>query len=48
MFYPTQRAVLLMAAGLPVTLLLAVLNPNLWAFGAAWIALGVWHDDYMT
>lgn len=39
MFYPTQRAVLLMAAGLPVTLLLAVLNPNLWAVGAAWIAL---------
>ena len=39
MFYPTQRAVLLMAAGLPVTLLLAVLNPNLWAIGAAWIAL---------
>lgn len=28
-----------MAAGLPVTLLLAVLNPNLWAVGAAWIAL---------
>ena len=28
-----------MGAGLPVTLMLAVLNPNLWAFGAAWIAL---------
>lgn len=39
MFYPTQRAVLLMGTGLPVTLLLAVLNPNLWAVGAAWIAL---------
>ena len=39
MFYPTKRAVLLMATGFPVTLLLAVLNPNLWAFGAAWIAL---------
>ncbi len=39
MFYPTKRAVLFMGAGLPVTLLLAVLNPNLWAFGAAWIAL---------
>ncbi|MCF6274494.1 MAG: DUF58 domain-containing protein [Robiginitomaculum sp.] len=39
MFYPTQRAVLLMGAGFPVTLLLAVLNPNLWAIGAAWIAL---------
>ncbi len=39
MFYPTQRAVLIMGAGLPVTLILAVFNPNLWAFGAAWIAL---------
>jgi len=39
MFYPTKRAVLFMGAGLPVTLLLAVVNPNLWAFGAAWIAL---------
>ncbi|PHQ66877.1 MAG: DUF58 domain-containing protein [Robiginitomaculum sp.] len=39
MFYPSQRAVLLMGAGLPVTLMLAVLNPNLWAVGAAWIAL---------
>jgi uncharacterized protein (DUF58 family) len=39
MFYPTQRAVLLMGAGLPVTLMLTVLNPNLWAIGAAWIAL---------
>ncbi len=39
MFYPTQRAVLLMGLGLPVTLVLAVLNPNLWAVGAAWIAL---------
>jgi uncharacterized protein (DUF58 family) len=39
MLYPTQRAVLLMGLGLPLTLLLAVFNPNLWAMGAGWIAL---------
>lgn len=39
MLYPTQRAVLLMGAGLPLTLILAIANPNLWALGAAWISL---------
>jgi uncharacterized protein (DUF58 family) len=39
MLYPTQRAVLLMGAGLPVTLIIAILNPNLWPLGAAWVAL---------
>jgi len=41
MLYPTKRAVLLMGAGLPVTLIIAILNPNLWPLGAAWIALVV-------
>jgi len=39
MIYPTPKAVLIMMAGLPVTLLLTMLAPGLWAFGALWIAL---------
>lgn len=39
MLYPTKRAILFMGIGVPITLLLAVINPNLWAMGAAWIAL---------
>lgn len=38
MVYPTVRATLLMASGLPVTLILALFFPGLWTIGAAWIA----------
>ena len=38
MIYPTPRAAILMAIGLPVTLIIAVIFPALWALGAAWIA----------
>lgn len=38
MVYPTARATLLMAIGLPVTLVLALFIPSLWTLGAAWIA----------
>jgi len=38
MLYPTARAAILMAIGLPVTLIIAVIFPTLWALGAAWIA----------
>lgn len=38
MIYPTPRAAILMAIGLPVTLVFAVFFPSLWALGAAWIA----------
>ena len=38
MIYPTPRAAILMAIGLPVTLIFAVFFPTLWALGAAWIA----------
>ena len=38
MIYPTPRAAILMAIGLPVTLIFAVFVPALWALGAAWIA----------
>lgn len=38
MIYPTVRATVLMAAGLPLTLLLAVMFPGLWTVGAGWIA----------
>ncbi len=38
MIYPTPRAAIIMAIGLPVTLIIAVLFPALWALGAAWIA----------
>ncbi|MFN3820344.1 DUF58 domain-containing protein [Blastomonas sp.] len=37
-FYPTLRAGLLIAAGAPVSLLLAALSPGLWALGPAWSA----------
>lgn len=36
---PTPRAVLLMGAGVPLTLALGFVAPTLWPFGAAWIAL---------
>ncbi len=38
MIYPTRRAVLLMAAGAPAAILLALLAPSLWITALAWIA----------
>ncbi len=38
MIYPTPRAAILMAIGLPVTLVFALFFPALWSLGAAWIA----------
>lgn len=38
MIYPTRRAVLLLAAGVPVALLAGVLTPVGWMAGPAWIA----------
>lgn len=38
MVYPTIRATLLMAIGLPITLVLALMVPSLWTIGAAWVA----------
>ena len=35
--YPTRFAVILMALGLPLTLLISLLAPNLWVIGAVWI-----------
>jgi uncharacterized protein (DUF58 family) len=37
--YPTKRAIAAMAIGIPVTLILAMIAPNLWPIGAAWTAL---------
>jgi len=36
--YPTRRAAIIMALGLPVTLFTAVFLPNLWVLGAGWLA----------
>ena len=36
--YPTRRAAILMALGLPITLLTAAFIPTLWTLGAAWLA----------
>ena len=38
MIYPTRRAVLLMAAGVPVALLAGVVTPTGWLAGPVWIA----------
>ncbi len=38
-FYPTTRAVALIAAGAPIAALLAAVMPALWAIGAAWSAM---------
>jgi uncharacterized protein (DUF58 family) len=35
--YPTRRAVVLLVAGVPVALLLALVAPSLWVAGPAWI-----------
>lgn len=37
MIYPTRRAVLLMAAGAPIALVLAMAAPGLWTISLAWI-----------
>ena len=37
MIYPTRRAVFLLAAGVPVALLLALIAPALWVAGPAWV-----------
>ena len=39
--YPTARAVLLMAAGAPVALVIGVMAPALWTIGFAWMLLVV-------
>lgn len=39
MIYPTQRAVLLTAAGAPLALVIGVAIPQFWFIGAAWIVL---------
>ncbi len=36
--YPTQRAITVLALGIPVALLIAVIIPPLWTIGAAWAA----------
>jgi uncharacterized protein (DUF58 family) len=36
--YPTRRAVFAMAAGLPVSLAVALIFPALWVIGAGWLA----------
>lgn len=41
MIYPTRRAVIAAAVGLPVALLLGVLTPAGWLSGPAWIGLAV-------
>ena len=38
MIYPTPKAAILMAIGLPITMVVAVFFPALWTLGAAWIA----------
>jgi uncharacterized protein (DUF58 family) len=41
MLYPTRLAILVMAAGAPISLLIGLMAPGLWLIGAAWIALVV-------
>ena len=36
--YPTVRAVLLAALGLPITLIMAIIVPSFWILGAGWVA----------
>lgn len=38
--YPTARAIVLMAAGAPVGLIVGLIAPGLWAAAAAWILFG--------
>ena len=39
MIYPTSRAVVAMAAGAPVALLVGLIQPGFWVAGAAWVLL---------
>src|SRR6202012_4641212 len=39
MIYPTSRAVLLMAVGAPVALLIGLMSPGYWVVGGGWAAL---------
>jgi uncharacterized protein (DUF58 family) len=39
MIYPTSRAVVLMAAGAPVALVIGLIQPSFWVAGAAWALL---------
>jgi uncharacterized protein (DUF58 family) len=39
MIYPTQRAILAMAAGAPIALAIGLLQPGYWVAAAAWAAL---------
>ena len=39
MIYPTSRAVVMMAAGAPLALLIGLIQPGWWVAGAAWVAL---------
>lgn len=41
MIYPTSRAVLLMALGAPVALLIGLMSPGYWVVGGGWAALMV-------
>jgi uncharacterized protein (DUF58 family) len=41
MIYPTARGVALAAAGVPVSLALGALSPELWSLGAAWVVFAV-------
>ncbi|MEL6686975.1 MAG: DUF58 domain-containing protein [Pseudomonadota bacterium] len=36
--YPTRRAAIIMAAGLPITMIIATFAPLFWSVGAAWVA----------
>jgi uncharacterized protein (DUF58 family) len=40
-FYPSRRAVLAVALGIPLSLLAGLAAPSLWATGAAWSALAI-------
>jgi len=39
MIYPSSRAVVMMAAGAPLALLIGLIQPGWWVAGAAWVAL---------
>ena len=39
MIYPTRRAILLMAIGAPVALLIGLVSPGYWAVGGGWVVL---------
>ena len=39
MIYPTRRAIMMMAIGAPVALLIGLVSPGYWAVGGGWVAL---------